>query len=131
MKRIRCPKCENYLTFDETKYEEGQSLVFECVHCGKQFAIRLVKSKMQASRKQEKIDELYSGYQDIEYYENKTKIKGNTLTSTTLIDYNKVNTDKLIEIDNGNASVIKNGKVEINNLEKLYKQNGCNCKKEG
>ena len=58
MKRIRCPKCENYLTFDETKYEEGQSLVFECVHCGKQFAIRLVKSKMQASRKQEKIDEL-------------------------------------------------------------------------
>ena len=35
---------------------------------------------------QEKIDELYSGYQDIEYYQNKTKIKGNTLTSTTLID---------------------------------------------
>ncbi len=22
MKRIRCPKCENYLTFDETKYTE-------------------------------------------------------------------------------------------------------------
>lgn len=30
MKRIRCPKCENYLTFDETKYTEGQSLVFVC-----------------------------------------------------------------------------------------------------
>ena len=28
MKRIRCPKCENYLQFDETKYSEGQSLVF-------------------------------------------------------------------------------------------------------
>ena len=80
---------------------------------------------------QEKIDELYAGYQDIEYYQNKTKIKGNTLTSTTLIDYNKVDTDKLIEVDSGNAGVIKNGKVEINNLEKLYKQNGCNCKKEG
>lgn len=26
MKRVRCPKCENYLTFDETKYSEGQSL---------------------------------------------------------------------------------------------------------
>ena len=22
MKRVRCPKCENYLTFDETKYSE-------------------------------------------------------------------------------------------------------------
>ena len=57
MKRIRCPKCENYLTFDETKYEEGQLLVFECGHCGKQFAIRLIKARMQAARKEEKLDE--------------------------------------------------------------------------
>ena len=45
MKRVRCPKCENYLSFDETKYTEGQSLVFVCEHCGKQFSIRLGKSK--------------------------------------------------------------------------------------
>ena len=32
MKRIRCPKCENYLTFDETKYTEGQSLVLSLIH---------------------------------------------------------------------------------------------------
>ena len=43
MKRIRCPKCENYLTFDETKYTEGQSLVFVCENCKKQFSIRLGK----------------------------------------------------------------------------------------
>ena len=48
MKRIRCPKCENYLLFDETKYSEGQSLVFVCEHCGKQFSIRLGKTKMRA-----------------------------------------------------------------------------------
>ena len=47
MKRIRCPKCENYLTFDETKYTEGQSLVFVCDQCKKQFSIRLGKSKMK------------------------------------------------------------------------------------
>lgn len=57
MKRIRCPKCENYLTFDETKYTEGQSLVFVCDSCKKQFAIRLGKTKMQATRKEEKVDE--------------------------------------------------------------------------
>lgn len=56
MKRILCPKCENYLSFDETKYSEGQSLVFVCEHCGKQFSIRLGKSKMKA-RKEEKLDE--------------------------------------------------------------------------
>ena len=57
MKRILCPKCENYLSFDETKYSEGQSLVFVCEHCGKQFSIRLGKSKIKASRKEEKLDE--------------------------------------------------------------------------
>ena len=52
MKRVRCPKCENYLSFDETKYTEGQSLVFVCEHCGKQFSIRLVKCKLKASHKE-------------------------------------------------------------------------------
>ena len=51
MKRIRCPKCENYLLFDETKYSEGQSLVFVCEHCGKQFSIRLGKTKMRARKR--------------------------------------------------------------------------------
>lgn len=50
MKRIRCPKCENYLVFDETNYTEGQSLVFVCEHCHKQFSIRLGKSAKVASQ---------------------------------------------------------------------------------
>ena len=37
MKRVLCPKCDNYITFDETKYTEGQSLVFVCDHCKNQF----------------------------------------------------------------------------------------------
>lgn len=57
MKRVRCPKCENYLTFDETKYSEGQSLVFVCEQCKKQFSIRLGKTKMQVPQKEEKLDE--------------------------------------------------------------------------
>ena len=57
MKRIRCPKCENYLTFDETKYTEGQSLVFVCENCKKQFSIRLGKTKMKVPQKEERLDE--------------------------------------------------------------------------
>ncbi|NDV59734.1 FHA domain-containing protein [Bacteroides sp. 519] len=56
MKRILCPKCENYLSFDETKYSEGQSLVFICEHCGKQFSIRIGKSKMKDMHKNEDPD---------------------------------------------------------------------------
>ena len=39
------------------KYSEGQSLVFECEHCGKQFSIRLGKSKVKALRKEENLEE--------------------------------------------------------------------------
>ncbi len=58
MKRVRCPKCDNYIQFDETKYEQGQSLVFVCDNCKKQFGIRIGKSKLNAAtRREEVIDE--------------------------------------------------------------------------
>ena len=39
MKRVRCPKCEQYITFDETQYTPGQSLVFKCPDCGKEIPL--------------------------------------------------------------------------------------------
>ncbi|MCD8210390.1 MAG: FHA domain-containing protein [Prevotella sp.] len=44
MKRLRCPKCDEFIRFDETQYEEGQSLIFVCPSCGKQFGIKLKNS---------------------------------------------------------------------------------------
>lgn len=57
MKRVRCPKCDNFITFDETKYEAGQSLVFSCPECGKQFGIRIGISKLRNTQKEENPDE--------------------------------------------------------------------------
>ena len=53
MKRVRCPKCDSYITFDETKYENGQKLVFHCSECGKQFGIRIGVSKLRKTQKEE------------------------------------------------------------------------------
>lgn len=53
MKRVRCPKCDGYITFDETQYETGQSLVFQCPQCGKQFGIRIGISKLRQTQKEE------------------------------------------------------------------------------
>ena len=47
MKRVKCPKCEQYITFDEKKYDEGQSLVFECPYCSKQFGIKIGTSPLR------------------------------------------------------------------------------------
>ena len=57
MKRVRCPKCDNYIIFDETKYEEGQQLVFQCTECSKQFGIRIGVSKLHNRQKDENPDE--------------------------------------------------------------------------
>ncbi len=47
MKRVRCPKCDQYITFDETQYQAGQSLVFVCPTCNKQFGLRIGVSKLK------------------------------------------------------------------------------------
>ncbi len=57
MKRVRCPKCDNYIVFDETQYEAGQSLVFQCHHCKKEFSIRIGKSALTAIHQERTIDE--------------------------------------------------------------------------
>ena len=57
MKRVRCPKCDQYITFDETLYEAGQSLVFKCPDCGKEFGIRMGVSKLKDRQKDENPDE--------------------------------------------------------------------------
>ena len=57
MKRVRCPKCDNYITFDETQYAPGKSLVFQCSACGKEFGIRIGVSKLRNIQKDEVLDE--------------------------------------------------------------------------
>lgn len=72
MKRVRCPKCDNFITFDETRYSKGQSLIFECPQCGKQFGIRIGTSKLHERQKDTNPDEQASdnGYGTIVVIEN-------------------------------------------------------------
>jgi len=57
MKRVRCPKCDNFIVFDETQYANGQSLVFVCQHCKKEFGIRIGKSKLAEKHEEKLLDE--------------------------------------------------------------------------
>ena len=74
MKRVRCPKCDNFITFDETKYKSGQRLVFLCPQCGKEFGIRIGVSKLRKTQKEENnspIDEnVESQYGSLHVIEN-------------------------------------------------------------
>lgn len=57
MKRVRCPKCDTFTVFDETRYTAGQSLVFVCTHCKKEFKIRIGKSQLTGIHQERHIDE--------------------------------------------------------------------------
>ena len=57
MKRVRCPKCDNFITFDETQYTEGQSPVFKCDERGKEYGIRIGTAKLRNTQKEEMVDE--------------------------------------------------------------------------
>lgn len=57
MKRVRCPKCDSYIVFDETKYVNGQSLVFVCEQCKKEFGIRIGTSKLAGRHEEKNLDE--------------------------------------------------------------------------
>lgn len=70
----------------------------------------------------------YAPYQDVEYYDYDVRVDGDTLTSIVDINYSKIDTDKMIEINEDNATLIKNGKVLVSDIETLYKQIGAVCK---
>ena len=41
MRRIRCPKCDEPILFDDAQYNPGRLLIFSCPACQKQFRLRL------------------------------------------------------------------------------------------
>ena len=69
MKRIRCPKCDNPIVFDDSNYASGKVLVFECTECRKRLRLRVTKNPQSVERQkddnpQSTIPDSCSGYQE-------------------------------------------------------------------
>ncbi len=75
------------------------------------------------------VEATYSPYKDVEHYNYEVSIDGNTLTSVTEIDYSQIDTDKLMEIDSANGALIKDGKINIDDLRSAYESIGTTCEK--
>ena len=57
MKRVKCPKCDNYIVFDESKYQQGQALVFKCSYCKKEFGVKIGTKKLKEIHEEKIIDD--------------------------------------------------------------------------
>ncbi len=73
------------------------------------------------------IESIYEPYKNLKYYNYNIEISGNTLTSQTDIDYTKVDTKKMIEIDSNNSNLIKNGKIDVGTIQSYYQSLGIVC----
>ena len=80
---------------------------------------------------QDQVESIYSNFDNVEHYNYEVSIEGDTLTSTTDIDYTKIDMNQLLEIDSSVEQLLNdNGKIDLDNITKVYEQAGATCSKE-
>ena len=128
VKTLRCTKTGEATTGVEA------DLTYEVTYKGdyvqKVHTVEKLKSDNEEYLNQYKelVEAGYEDYKDVKYYDYSVEVKNGVLTSTVDIDYSKIDTDKMIEINSGNAALIKDGKVKVDDMKTLYETVGATCK---
>ena len=107
------------------------SIYYDGDYVTKTVSIEKVTSEDKDTLKQykEAYEKVFSVYKDIDYYDNKVEQNGNTVSSTTVVDYTKVDTSKIIEIEGKEDNIFEDdGKVKKDTLVSFYKKYGVTCK---
>ena len=76
----------------------------------------------------EQIEKVYEPYKNVKFYNYNIAIRGNKLISKVDINYSKIDTNKLIEIDKANSQIITDGKIKVSSVKNLYEKLGATCK---
>ena len=75
----------------------------------------------------EQVDKIYAPYKNIEHYNTNVRIEGNTLISEATIDYDKIDTNKMLEVDSSLGQIIKDGKIKLADMKAMYTSIGAIC----
>lgn len=79
----------------------------------------------------QQVENIYSNFDNIEHYNYNVEINGNTLTSTTDIDYTKIDIDELLAIDSSIQQLLNdNDKIDLDSITQVYESAGATCDKE-
>lgn len=70
----------------------------------------------------------FSVYDGLDHFKNTISKNGNSVMSETIIDYENIDTDKLLEIEGEEDNVIKNGRVKLSDWQAFAKKLGVTCK---
>ena len=124
-------KCSRTLTQGDLKLD----LQYEVTYSGDY--VKSVKSVEKISggtaeeleKYETSLKNVYAAYTELDHYENDVKIDGDVLTSTTTIDYEKIDVDKMGEIDTANKKLFTDGKVKLDDMVSIYEAAGATCEK--
>lgn len=72
---------------------------------------------------------IYKHYENLEHYNTSVIRTKNSVTNDTIINYNKIDTDKLLEIEGTEDNIIKDGKVKLDDWLNFAEQFGTTCEK--
>ncbi len=107
------------------------SIYYDGDYVTKTVSIEKVTSNDEETLKQykEAYERVFSNYKDIDYYDNKVEQNGSTVSSITVVDYTKVDVNKIIEIEGKEDNIFdEDGKVRKDTLVSFYKKYGVTCK---
>lgn len=79
---------------------------------------------------EEAYKKIFSNYKDLEYYDNTVTRNDNSVTNDTVINYKKIDTDKLLSIEGKEDNIIVDGKAKLSKWQKLAKKFGATCEEE-
>lgn len=77
---------------------------------------------------EEAYTKIFQNYKNIAYYDNTVDRESNSVTSTTVINYEKVDTSKILAIEGEDGNIYdEDGKVRKDTLVSFYKKYGATC----
>lgn len=109
------------------------NLDYEVYYQGEYIQI-LHSTEQVVTDNQETLDEyenaykgIYKNYEGLKYYDNTVKRTDNSVTSDTVINYGKIDIDKLLDIEGEEDNVIKTGKVKLDDWLEFTEKFGMKC----
>lgn len=128
-KLITCTK-EATLSDSDTTADIKYEVYYEGDYVKKTVSTEKITSNNEQTLKKYKdsYEKVFSKYKNIKYYTNTVTTNANTVTSKTTINYNKVDSTKIIEIEGKEGNIFEeDGKVKLNTLLSVYKKYGSSC----
>ena len=126
---VKTLKCSSHLTQNGIKTESKYEVTYKGKYVETVKTVETMETDSTEALEAAKstIETMYAEYTKLDHYDNEVKIDGNVLTSTTNIDYTKVDTEAMIKVNSAMGQIIKDGKVSIDDMKSLYEAAGATC----